>query len=59
MTMALHAYLITNAFKYSYCYKLVQRFMVTCLFTGQYITKAYGTFTDVIYSEWLDQDAGW
>ena len=38
--MSLHYYL---------CYKLVQRFRVTCLFTGQYTTKAYGTITDVIY----------
>ena len=31
-------------------YKLVQGFRVTCLFTGQYKTKGYGTITDSIYS---------
>ena len=30
------------------CYKSVQSFRVTCLFTGQYNTKGYGTITDVI-----------
>ena len=29
------------------CYKLIQRFRVTGLFTGQYTTGYYGTFTDV------------
>ena len=32
----------------STCYKLIQRFGVTGLFTGQYTTGYYGTFTDVI-----------
>ena len=27
---------------------IVQRFGVTCLFTGQYNIKSYGTITDVI-----------
>ena len=31
-----------------YSYKLIQRFRVTCLFTGQYTIKNYGTITDVI-----------
>ena len=31
-----------------YCYKLVQGFRVTCLFTGQYNTKGYVAITDVI-----------
>ena len=30
------------------CNKLVQGFRVTCLLTGQYNTKGYGTITDVI-----------
>ena len=30
------------------CYKLVQVFMVTCLFTSQYNTQGYGTITNVI-----------
>ena len=30
------------------CYKLIQRFRVTGLFTGQYTTDYYGTFTDII-----------
>ena len=30
------------------CYKLIQRFRVTGLFTDQYTTGYYGTFTDVI-----------
>ena len=33
---------------FKYCYKLIQRFRVTCLFTGQCTTKTYGTITDVI-----------
>ena len=32
----------------SICYKLVQRFKVTCLFTGQYATREYGTIAGVI-----------
>ena len=32
----------------NYCYKLVQGFRVTCLFTGQYNTKGYDMITDVI-----------
>ena len=32
----------------STCYKLIQRFGVTGLFTGQFTTGYYGTFTDVI-----------
>ena len=31
-----------------YCYKLIQRFRVTGLITGQYTTGYFGTFTDVI-----------
>ena len=31
-----------------YCYKSVQRFRVTCLFTGQYDTREYGTIAGVI-----------
>ena len=31
-----------------YCYKSVQSFRVTCLFTGQYNTKDNDTITDVI-----------
>ena len=31
------------------CYKLVQGFRVTCLFTGRYNTKGYDTITDVIF----------
>ena len=30
------------------CYKSVQSFRVTCLFTGQYDTKEYGTIAGVI-----------
>ena len=30
------------------CYKLVQGFRITCLFTGQYHTKGYDTITDDI-----------
>ena len=33
----------------SNCYKLIQRFRVTCLFAGQHNTKLHGTITDVIY----------
>ena len=29
-------------------YKVVQRFRVTCLFTGQYDTEEYGTIAGVI-----------
>ena len=29
----------------TFCYKLIQRFMVTCLFIGQYTTGYYGTIT--------------
>ena len=29
------------------CYKLVQGFRVTCLFTGKYNTKGYDMITDV------------
>ena len=32
----------------SKCYKSVQSFRVTCLFTGQYDTEEYGTIADVI-----------
>ena len=32
-----------------YCYKSVQRFRVTCLFTGQYDTREYGTIAGVLY----------
>ena len=32
---------------HSYCYKSVQRFRVTCLFTGQYDTGKYGTIAGV------------
>ena len=32
------------------CYKLIQRFRVTGLFAGQYITKLHGTITGVIYT---------
>ena len=32
----------------SNCYKSVQRFTVTCLFTGQYDTGEYGTIVGVI-----------
>ena len=32
------------------CYKLIQRFRVTGLFAGQYITKLHGTVTGVIYT---------
>ena len=45
----------------SLCYKFVQGFKVTCLFTGQYNTKGYDMITDVIQllagsaSCWLDQ----
>ena len=28
------------------CYKFVQSFWIQCLFTGQFNTKDYGTFTD-------------
>ena len=31
----------------AYCYKLVQGFNVTCLFTGQYNTKGYEMVTDM------------
>ena len=31
-----------------FCYKIIQRFMVTGLFTGQYTTGYYRTFTDII-----------
>ena len=31
------------------CYKSVQRFRVTCLFTGQYDTGEYGTIAGVIF----------
>ena len=31
-----------------YCYKSVQRFRVTCLFTGQYDMGEYGTIAGVI-----------
>ena len=34
---------------YKYCYKSVQSFRVTCLFTGQYDTREYGTIAGVIY----------
>ena len=37
------------AFIETYCYKLIQGFRITWLFTGQYNTKSYGTITDVIY----------
>ena len=37
------------------CYKLVQGFRVTCLFTCQYNTKGYDMIIDVKYSCWLDQ----
>ena len=33
---------------WSICYKLIQGFRVTCLFTGQYTTEEHGTITDVI-----------
>ena len=33
----------------SNCYKSVQRFTVTCLFTGQYDTGEYGTIVGVIF----------
>ena len=29
------------------CYKLIQSFKVYCLFTGQYNTEDYGTFTSM------------
>ena len=32
----------------SQCYKSVQRFRVTCLFTGQYDTGEYGTIAGVL-----------
>ena len=32
-----------------YCYKLVQGFRVTCLFTGPYNTKGYYTITNVFF----------
>ena len=34
----------------TFCYKLVQSFRVTCLFTGQYDTREYGTIAGVIFS---------
>ena len=36
---------------FSLCYKSVQSFRVTCLFTGQYNTKGYGIITDV--KQWI------
>ena len=30
------------------CYKSIQSFRVTCLFTGQYGTREYGTIAGVI-----------
>ena len=40
---------------YFYCYKLIQRFRVTSLFTGQYTTGYYGTITVIYWSvnNWL------
>ena len=35
------------------CYKLIQRFRLTGLFAGQYITKLHGTITGVIYNCWI------
>ena len=35
---------------FSHCYKLIQRFRVTFLFTGLYTTGYYGTITDVLFS---------
>ena len=36
-------------FKLCYnCFKLVQSFTIHCLFTGQFNTEDYGTFTDII-----------
>ena len=39
---------VTTKSKCSICYKLIQMFRVTGLFTGQYTIGYYGTFTDVI-----------
>ena len=36
--------------KVPYCYKSVQRFRVTCLFTSQYDTREYGTIAGVKYN---------
>ena len=35
--------------KLAICFKLVQGFMVTCLFTGQYNTKGYDTITATVF----------
>ena len=42
---------VPNSFVYTcqgFCYKSVHSFRVTCLFSGQYNTKGYGTVADVI-----------
>ena len=39
-----------STIKCDYCYKLVQGFRVTCLFTDQYNTKGYDMITDVIFT---------
>ena len=36
-------------------YKLIQGFSVTCLFTGQYNTKGYLSWLQMLNSCWLDQ----
>ena len=38
-------------YEHYFRYKLLQGFRVTCLFTGQYNTKGYGTITDVILAQ--------
>ena len=40
----------------SCCYKLIQRFRVTGLFAGQYITKLHGTITGVIYTQYCEAE---
>ena len=55
------AWMTREVFWKKCCYKLVQGFRVTCLFTGQYNNKGYDMITDVIKllvgsaSCWLDQ----
>ena len=39
--------------EYTKCYKSVQSFRVTCLFTGQYDTGEFGTIAGVMYFDQL------
>ena len=42
----------------TFCYKLVHSFRVTCLFTGECNSKAYGTITDdiIMQGNWNEEN---